>query len=1373
MDFSKNILEFHTSENLINHFTQWYNQISKKFFYVNSNPNSIWFNRTLSFSAFEKLKRKSLNKISTSSYLHSCMKPNKVRLFNTKNIKKVTFPKRLCSYRSNNFISIYNDEAELNPWSKWLKMKEKKMKFILNNISISNFNYFSPLDLEFFYNSYILKKPPPWDVFHGTINQKMENRNLLPVYCDKVTPSTAANSISKASVNPSITTNLISKNDVTKTPRFKPEVSLLEIVRQREALKIRQERKSLVNNSSNPPHLSKSHLAEDTHSSLTKKDIRGRNSARIAPNTNSSNFLQKKSQLVSTNIAGSKVYQFQQGVLSAVTFPTSTARTEGEEPTSNVSSRMMDISQDETTISSISSNPSTLASDVGEELVKPVFESRKEKLRLAIMAKTSDDLLGVKRQRTLEQGMNADARVNLGIRASILSVLYEITKTILYITELVILTTKLEITRTYNISKFTELPFAASANICNDIDERAPLSNDRVHITAPAHRLTAMMASLDVHPESLMDRHVYEVETNRLFDEPDFLCGGILLTGIPTNTPLGVVFDTLKTHLPAEIFAGLRLSRKERSKLSLLSTLMPHSTRHQSVWISMKPIVLVQRFSRIIISSSPVYLNFTQDGYTWSSDEMIPIGYARGFSEDLNEAGAMSIGLCHHLTINRTQTFIILAPIYIEASKSNGNNMPFESNKGFFPTIAGIIVTTKVNSLPLSKHLLMLTKIDPTGAYISFGGLLVRGCYYDIHLHYSSIQKYKFLSEHVGKTAKLCVDITNPLNMRISELLVCVESWHELNRPELIAYYFLSNDNSVFSIRYYCVCATWSTSDFLAGFQNVVHPLPEARVARYNSTDLYCLRLNLQLASRMALPVCWTTNPPTFSYVPSQDDMDIVWNSYYHTPSNYSAGRIPSIEDPFYTDLGPYTSEKIDGLSCPYVKKAAHDLTPQVQASSLADEQGAVTQRYINAQSREFYSLREQTHLTSDAEEDECDAASQNMADIKITNGQNMSFPPPDHQHFAIPKLAIPQVYDIQQLIDELIRDNEVERSIPQMSISHDIRLTVKIDSLTLEMVIKTDNINKFHDLLMANPDEVVFLENLEIFNGIVQFTLSVDWHTSFAKWQKVMPDDGHSLLYSIISSEWLSQSYTPFELTGLMKSRQKMVLYSRWGAILDTASAYLANNATTVFGNDKTHTGGKYQQYIFHFNEWVLSHQCPRPKVDFDILSAIFPTGAPYTEWANYNENITPCQTTISLDPNETVGKSRDFSLLALYQIMRSTCHTFNDGRDRFSPLVFQHRMADKLITAWHIAFPHLRAMVYQGEIHNPPMHTFHTPVNTLVVNPVLEEFRSPDQWVLQHKDSTKKYLQTKLEPVYFHHLTVDEQPDSAASHFHTIRKI
>ena len=130
--FSKNILKFHTSENHINHFTQWYNKISKKSFYVNSNPNSIWFNRTLSNSAVEKLKRKSLKKISISSYLHSCMNPKKVRLFNTKNIKKVTFSKRLCSYRSNNFISIYNDEAELNPWSKRLKMKEKKMKFILN-----------------------------------------------------------------------------------------------------------------------------------------------------------------------------------------------------------------------------------------------------------------------------------------------------------------------------------------------------------------------------------------------------------------------------------------------------------------------------------------------------------------------------------------------------------------------------------------------------------------------------------------------------------------------------------------------------------------------------------------------------------------------------------------------------------------------------------------------------------------------------------------------------------------------------------------------------------------------------------------------------------------------------------------------------------------------------------------------------------------------------------------------------------------------------------------------------------------------------------------------------------------------------------------
>jgi hypothetical protein len=97
---------------------------------------------------------------------------------------------------------------------------------------------------------------------------------------------------------------------------------------------------------------------------------------------------------------------------------------------------------------------------------------------------------------------------------------------------------------------------------------------------------------------------------------------------------------------------------------------------------------------------------------------------------------------------------------------------------------------------------------------------------------------------------------------------------------------------------------------------------------------------------------------------------------------------------------------------------------------------------------------------------------------------------------------------------------------------------------------------------------------------------------------------------------------------------------------------------------------------------------------------------------------------------------------------------------------------MAEKLITAWHIAFPHLREMIYRGETHEPPMHIFHTPVNSLVLNPVLEEFRSPDQWVLQHKDSTKKFLQTKLDPVYFHHLTADEQPDSAASHFQTIKK-
>jgi hypothetical protein len=239
------------------------------------------------------------------------------------------------------------------------------------------------------------------------------------------------------------------------------------------------------------------------------------------------------------------------------------------------------------------------------------------------------------------------------------------------------------------------------------------------------------------------------------------------------------------------------------------------------------------------------------------------------------------------------------------------------------------------------------------------------------------------------------------------------------------------------------------------------------------------------------------------------------------------------------------------------------------------------------------------------------------------------------------------------------------------------------------------------------------------------------------------------------------------------MKSRQKMVLYARWGAIFDSASAYLANNGSTVFGNDYTHTGGKYQQYIFDFNGWVLSQSASRPKVDFDILSAIFPNGAPYTEWTNYNENITPCQTTISLDPNEAVGKNRDFSLLALYQIMRSTCHTLNDGRDKFSPLIFQHRMADKLIAAWHIAFPHLREMVYRGETHTPPIYLYHSPIDANpLANPVLEGFRSPAHWVLQHKDSTKVFLKTKLDPVYFHSLTADEQPDDAASHFQTIKK-
>jgi hypothetical protein len=232
------------------------------------------------------------------------------------------------------------------------------------------------------------------------------------------------------------------------------------------------------------------------------------------------------------------------------------------------------------------------------------------------------------------------------------------------------------------------------------------------------------------------------------------------------------------------------------------------------------------------------------------------------------------------------------------------------------------------------------------------------------------------------------------------------------------------------------------------------------------------------------------------------------------------------------------------------------------------------------------------------------------------------------------------------------------------------------------------------------------------------------------------------------------------------------MALYSRWGALLDAASEVLATNAETVYGNDSTHTGLKYQKYIFGFNDWMLNNSSTPPKVDFDLLSAIFPNGSPYTEWSNHNGEITPCQTNIFVDPNEVIGKDRNFSLLELYYIMRSSCHTLNDGADYFSPLIFQFNMAEKLMTAWHIALPLIRDMVHKGTTHTPPNLIYLSPPDTREPRSVQETWRSPINWVNSRTDGTQKYLKTKLDPVYFHHLKTDEQPENPSSQYQTKRR-
>jgi hypothetical protein len=269
------------------------------------------------------------------------------------------------------------------------------------------------------------------------------------------------------------------------------------------------------------------------------------------------------------------------------------------------------------------------------------------------------------------------------------------------------------------------------------------------------------------------------------------------------------------------------------------------------------------------------------------------------------------------------------------------------------------------------------------------------------------------------------------------------------------------------------------------------------------------------------------------------------------------------------------------------------------------------------------------------------------------------------------------------------------------------------------------------------------------------------------------MPKDGNSLLCSIISSEWIAQGYYPFQLTNITKPRLKMALYARWGALLDAASAILSNNADAIYGNDETHTGLKYQGYIFDFNTWMLNKSSSsRPMVDFDLLSAIFPNGSPYTEWSNCEgDEITPCQTNISIDPNEVIGKDRKFSLLELYYIMRSSCHTLNDGDDNFSPLIFQFNMAEKLMMAWHIALPLIRSMAYRGTTHTPSNLIFYTKPNDRDLRSQ-ELWRSPANWVNSHKDPTQKYLKTKLDPVYFHQLKRDEQPVDPSSQYQTKKK-
>ena len=1368
MDFSKNILEFHTSENAINHLTQYYNTISKKFYYINTNPNSVWHKKTMSLSAFKKLNRKSSLKKTSSSILHSCMKNNKVKLSNTKNIKKVTFSKRLCSYRSINFISIYNLEGTLNPWSKWIKIKEFTKKSILNNIYISNFNYFAPLDLEFFYNS--IFKPPPWGVELGTTKQKMNSQKLLSVYSDSSSiSSTKTNSISKIGANhsSSTNTNFISNSGVTQTAQPLVDVSLrqmLSLQKQTNRSKKSSSSSTLLDSSSSIKSdidsASNSNLVIDSDkigrnpNSVTENDKIGKNSNLIISKANSSYIAH------STNDSRTNPLQLATGILSTAPWGQTSNQASDASPKTMVNSL-----EESASVSSISSTHSTPSSGVGDFLPKSAHETRLEKIRLS---RSSLD----EKKDVLEQSVQKKPRNHLEASTTIPAHHYEIPKTVQLITESVILNSLLDITTTYVLPMSKEPPSRSADNMVCDIEKRISLSNDILPVSNPASRLSAKMASLDVHPESGVEPHIHDEETYRLYDEPHFRCGGILLTGILTHTKISDILDALRSHLPHKVFARLKLSNKERSKLSLSPTLMPHSLRHHSLWIDMNPLVVVQKYSRIVLSSTPIYLNFMQDGYRWNSDDMSPIAYARGFSDDLDEAGAMSIGLCNHLTINRTQTLIVLAPIYIVADKSNNVKMPYENLQGYFPTVAGIIVTTKINSKPLANHILMLTKIDTTQKFVPFGVMLVRGCYYDIHLNYTSIQKYKFFSEHIGKTAKLCVDITNPYKLRISELMVCIQSWPELNTPGLFAYFFLSNDSAIFSVRLYCVQSTWSATEFLAGFIHVVHPLPQATVKRYNPTDLYCLRLNLLLASRMSMPGVWTSHPPVTSFIPFNQDDDITrWNSF--PPIIYQSFCDDNVRmDEDETNIVHRDSMKVINLQNPFVTKSPHDFTPYAQLSTLTDGGNIMTQHYIECQSKTFNDLRDQhSQMVSSNpdEDDDCDTASQGISEIKLSTGLVLYFPPPNHLNFTIPKFEIPQLYEINQITDCLLNDNDITCGIPGgiPPPPHPIKLAVTIDSLTLHLLVDTVNINKLNDLLMTHDDSV-FLEDLELLNNIVHCAITVEWHDSFEKWQAEMPDDGNSLLYSILSSEWLSQKYYPFQLNKLTKARQKMVLYSRWGPILESASANLANNSETVYGVYPTSTGEKYLKYIYSFNAWALNTSTSRPVVDFDLLISIFPNGAPYTEWTNHEDGITPHQTTLSLDPHEKTGENRQFSLLALYQILRSSCHTLNDGDDNYSPLIFQVRMADKLMAAWYKAFPLLREMVYRGMVYEPGTHIFISPPDSSVPIPSREEWRAPNAWVYTHtRISTKQFLKTKLDPVYFRALVSTEQPDNVLSQF------